>query len=276
MLSLDLPFLLQKFNSLGMDYILNGLSYVRGPIATVVGVLWTFFISVLVILVATVTSSPRPIDFISIHLWARFILWMSGVELEVRGRENVQPGGKGFLILFNHSSNFDIPALFLFPRSFRFGAKVELFKIPFFGRAMAMCGVLPIDRGNRNKVMRVYDSAISRIEQGECFALAPEGTRQNEPKIGTFKRGPFDFALNAKADLVPVVLAGVYEVLPKKAFLVNTGKWKRKVIMEILPRVPTHGLTAEQLDPVVQKVRDEVEAVFSRNHAEVMSATAPG
>ncbi len=254
-----------------MGYILNGLSYIRGPIATVVGIVHTLLISVLVILVATVTRNSRPIDFISIHLWARFILWMAGVRLEVRGRENVQPGGKGFLILFNHSSNFDIPVLFLFPRSFRFGAKVELFKIPFFGRAMAMCGVLAIDRGNRNKVMRVYDSAISRVESGECFALAPEGTRQNEPKIGTFKRGPFEFALNAKADVVPVVLAGVYEVLPKKAVWVNMGRWRRKVIMEILPRVPTQGLTTEQLDPVVQKVRDDVEAVFLRNHAEVMA-----
>src|SRR5262249_3071730 len=150
-------------------------------------------------------------DFVCIQMWAKPLLWVSGVKLEIRGRENVAQGGKGFLILFNHSSNYDIPVLFCFPRSFRFGAKVELFKIPFFGRAMKMCGVLPIDRGNREKVMQVYENAISRVEKGECFALAPEGTRQNQPRIGSFKRGPFEFALNAKMDVVPVVIAGTYE-----------------------------------------------------------------
>ena len=255
-----------------MYSILNALSYIRGPIATVVGIIFTFYQSILVICIVLITSNRRFLDFMCVNLWARPILWMAGVKLEIRGGENVLPGGKGFLILFNHSSNFDIPVLFMFPRSFRFGAKVELFKIPFFGKAMAMCGVLPIDRGNRNKVMRVYDSAIARVEKGECFALAPEGTRQNEPRIGTFKRGPFDFALNAKADLVPVVLAGVYEVLPKKTVWVNMGRWKRKVIMEILPKVPTQNLTLETMDPVVQKVRADMESTFLRNHDEIVRA----
>lgn len=254
-----------------MYHILNLLSYFRGPLVFVVGATYTLACSILMIFLAVLTRShPRVVDFVCVTLWARPMLWMAGVKLEIRGRENISQGGKGFLILFNHSSNLDILVLFCFPRSFRFGAKVELFKIPFFGRAMKFCGILPIDRGNREAVMQVYENAIHRVERGECFALAPEGTRQHQPRIGSFKRGPFEFAINAKSDVVPVVLAGVFEVLPKKALVPNMGRWKRKVIMEILPGVPTEGTDIARVDELIQKVRRDVEVVFARNHAEAL------
>jgi 1-acyl-sn-glycerol-3-phosphate acyltransferase len=254
-----------------MYHILNGLSYLRGPLITLVGIVHTFIQSIVVIVAAWISGgNARVIDFIAVYIWSRPILWLSGVRLVIRGREHLDMGGKGFLILFNHSSNYDIPVLFCFPRSFRYGAKVELFKIPFFGRAMKVCGVLPIDRGNREKVMQVYENAIARVEKGESFALAPEGTRQHQPRIGSFKRGPFEFALNARMDIVPAVLAGVYEVLPKRAVFVNMGRWRRTVIMEILPRVPTQGLDPSKLDELVQKVRKDFEATFIRNHDEIL------
>jgi 1-acyl-sn-glycerol-3-phosphate acyltransferase len=252
--------------------MLDALSYVRGPIATLSAILYTLYQSVLVITVAALTRSVRAIDTICVTLWAWPLLWIAGARLEIRGAENVRTDGKGFLILFNHSSLMDIPAVFCFPRSFRFGAKIELFRIPFFGKAMSMVGVLPIDRGNRNKVMKIYENAIARVEKGECFALAPEGTRQPEPKIGPFKRGPFEFAINAQMDIVPVVLAGTYELLPKGAVFIGVGKWRRKVIMEILPRISTSGIDSTQLDALVENVRAQYVATFERNHREVTAA----
>lgn len=252
--------------------MLDALSYIRGPIATLSAILYTLYQSVLVIFVAALTRSVRAIDAVCVTLWARPLLWLAGAQFEIRGAENVRADGKGFLVLFNHSSLMDIPAVFCFPRSLRFGAKIELFKIPFFGRAMTMVGVLPIDRGNRNKVMKIYENAIARVEKGECFALAPEGTRQLEPKIGTFKRGPFEFAINAQMDIVPVVLAGTYELLPKGAVFIGMGKWRRKVIMEILPRISTAGIDSAQLEPLMESVRAQYLSTFERNHAEISKA----
>ncbi len=252
--------------------MLDILSYIRGPIVSVFGGLFTLMQSAVVILVAALTRSRRAIDFTCVDMWAKPMLWFSGVDLEIRGAENIQNSAKGFLILFSHSSNFDIPVLFCLPHSFRFAAKIELFKIPFFGRAMAMCGVLPIDRGDRGKVLRIYDNAISRVEKGECFALAPEGTRQKEPKIGPFKKGPFIFAVNAKADLLPVVIVGAFEVMPKNSLWINMGRWRRKVVMQILPKVSTEGLNPDNLQTLVERVRSDMEAAFTRIHAEIQKA----
>lgn len=251
-------------------FLLDLLSYPRSILISLVGLIHTGLMSVVVLILAATTKSRRVVDFAIIYLWSMFLIKASNIKVEVKGLENVTEDGKGFLILFNHSSLMDIPILYAyFPRSFRFGAKIELFKIPFFGKAMELCGVLPIDRSNRNKVMKVYENAISRVNRGEAFALAPEGTRQKQSTLGRFKRGPFEFAINAQMDLIPAVMAGVYDVLPRKGLFINAGRWRRKVILEILPRVPTAGLTMEQLDSLVQKVHDQMDKVFVQLNEEL-------
>ncbi len=251
--------------------ILNWLSYPRAVFLALFGLGHTFVMSIVILGVAASTSKRRVVDWFINYIWSYPLLFFSGAKVEVRGRENVAPDGKGFLILFNHSSLMDIPLLyFYFPRSFRFGAKIELFKIPFFGKAMELCGVLPIDRGNRSKVMKVYENAISRVNNGEAFALAPEGTRQKEARLGKFKRGPFEFGINAQMDLIPVVVAGAYDLLPKKSFLPGAGQWRHKVILQILPRVPTQGLKApDDIEPLVATVQSEMDEVYVRLNSEI-------
>jgi 1-acyl-sn-glycerol-3-phosphate acyltransferase len=190
-----------------------------------------------------------------------------GIDVEVRGEEFVRKDGKGFLILFNHSSLLDIPVLYgFFPRPFQFGAKVELFKIPLFGKAMELCGVLPIDRSNRYQVMKIYEGAIARVNNGEVFALAPEGTRQESVELGKFKRGPFEFAYNAKMEVVPTVVAGVLHALPKKSVWINLGKWRRKIILQVTPPVePMADLIAFQ-----ERVRAQKEPVLAQLNQELL------
>ena len=126
------------------------------------------------------------------------------------------PEKEGFLYTFTHSSQFDILVMYGYsPRSFRFGAKAELMKIPIFGHAVRMAGTLPIARGELSKVIEVYRQAEKRVANGEAFALAPEGGRRKTKDIGNFKTGPFIFAINAKMPIVPLVMYGVDEVLAK-------------------------------------------------------------
>jgi 1-acyl-sn-glycerol-3-phosphate acyltransferase len=249
--------------------MLNWLSYPRGVFATLFGIVWTLIMSVVVVFLAGVIRRRGPVDR-AIIIWSMPIIFLAGVKVEMRGGDLVRPDGKGFLILFNHSSLMDIPILYAyFPRSFRFGAKIELFKIPFFGKVMELCGVLPIDRRNRNKVMKVYEQAIARVNNGECFALAPEGTRQSEPKLGSFKRGPFEFAINAEMPVVPVVLAGVYDVLTRNGVLVGAGRWRHRVILQITPPVDAATYALEKSVELQERVREQMLPVHTRLHQEL-------
>lgn len=200
----------------------------------------------------------------AVHMWGAGAMRLYGVRIKQYNRTNVRPEG-GVLLLFNHQSDFDIFALHdLFNNKFRFGAKIELFKIPVFGWAMRNAGVLPIPRQNRSEAFKVYREAEGRFADGWVFALAPEGTRMREPVIGKFKRGPFIFAVNAKAPIVPVVIKGAYEVLSKDRRVGNVGRWTRTIHVEFLPEIRTENRTLEEVDALTEDVRNQMVAAYER------------
>ncbi len=238
------------------------LIYVRSVLGTGFLLLYTLFVAVSVLFAGWLEIMPL-VNFV-MHIWGTGILWVFNVKVEELGRENVPENG-GCVLLVNHQSDFDIFVLHaLFKNKFRWGAKIELFKIPIFGQAMRKAGVLPIARNNRAEVFRVYKAAEKRFAEGFVYALAPEGTRQPEPVIGAFKRGPFIFAINAKAPIVPVVIKGAYEVLSKKNRIANLGRWKRTIHVEFLPAVSTENLTVENADEIMNRTRAAMVAAYAR------------
>lgn len=212
-----------------------------------------------------VGRSRKVIDYIIQRVWSRWVLILAGVTVEVRGAENIPKENGGGVVVFNHQSYADIFALYgYFPDSIRFGAKVELFKIPIFGSAMRVAGILPIDRGNRDKVLKIYEAAIPRLHNGEYLALAPEGTRQNEKKLGKFKTGPFIFAIQAQMPMYPVVLEGAIDVMPRNSILFNPTKWHRKIVMHILPAVRTVGLEDKDVTAMQTSVFEQMNASYQQ------------
>ena len=200
-----------------------------------------------------------------IRQWASAVIGTFGIRADVRSESNIPDRGGG-IIVFNHQSLFDIPVLMTStPKHIRFGAKIELFSIPFFGRAMRAVGTLPIARENRTEVLKIYREAEKQFAQDYVFCLAPEGTRQKEPQIGRFKKGPFVFAINAGVPVIPVVIRGAHEVLPKKSLLVNVGQWARTVTVDYLPPIATKGLASADLDSLVERVRNMMEAKYKED-----------
>lgn len=231
------------------------LSYIRAilliPIIAVHTAIWSIF----VVTARMLGASKEAVFYIVARIWADVLLWASGVKLEVRGRENFPQGG--CLVLFNHTSHYDIMAMFSgTPRFCHFGAKAELFSVPFFGRAMTALGALRIERKNRAKVIQIYREAESRAAQGDVFALAPEGTRQpGHGFLGEFKSGPFFFAVNSKMPVVPLVIVGCELVLPKKSILPGWGRWRTQVVLEFLPPIYPEGDSEEQVPALKEKTR---------------------
>lgn len=220
------------------------LSFVRSLLAAMVYPVFTLSYS-LIVLLTNLIFARRDFDDRLIQSWARNSLRLFGVQVEVHGLENFQlPSGA--VILFNHTSNFDILAMSSVLPGLRYGAKIQLFKIPFFGTAMKRVGILPIDRERRETVMEVYNDSMNRLREGEKIALAPEGTRQeDESKLGRFKAGPFVFAIQAQVALVPVVILGAGPIMNKNSFIPNSTNWKRTVNVYVLPALSTDGMTKD-------------------------------
>ncbi len=211
-------------------------------------------ITVLIVILGVTPRWRRTQDKV-VGAWARTSLWLFGVK--VKGHYLDRLPSNGYLALFNHTSNFDILAVqTLIPR-IRFGAKIELFKIPLFGLAMKASGALEIARSNREEVLRVYAGAKIRMAQGEeCFILAPEGTRQPTEKLGPFKSGPFLLAIASQCPVVPIAIKGATAIQPKGKKLPNTQKWHATIEVLVGEPIPTQGLTEESKQDLQNKVRE--------------------
>lgn len=173
--------------------------------------------------------------------WARLSLLLFGVRIKCVGTENLPTGG--YIALFNHTSNFDIFAIQSIIPKIRFGAKIELFKIPIFGHAMRAAKALPIARTEIKKVLEVYEEASQRIVKGECFILSPEGTRQPTETLGPFKSGPFLLAIKSQAPIVPIAIQGASQIQSKGSLIPNSKKLISEIKVTIGEPISTVGLT---------------------------------
>lgn len=207
--------------------------------------------------------NSRKIDDQMVVAWGQVCCWISGVSVIVEGRENI-PTDTGCLFLFNHTSFFDVFAIAGYLPGVRFGAKSELFKIPIFGRTMAAMGTLPITRNNREEVYKIYDEAKVRFQNGEKFALAPEGGRFFGPQLSPFKAGPFMFAMSAEVPVVPVVILGAHEALAKGHYLFNKSTWTRTIQMKILKPIQTKGYNVDSRGELQKLVFDAMNPLWQK------------
>ncbi len=232
--------------------------WLRSFVASLVFLLITVVFSTLAIL-ASFFEGASEWERRVIQLWGRLTCRLFGVQVKVFGIEN-WPHDRGAVILFNHTSFFDIFAMVGYLPDMRFGAKKELFKIPFFGPAMRRVGVLPIDRASRDRVYQVYEKSTERLKSGKKITLAPEGMRTEFPlEIQKFKAGPFLFALQAEVELVPVVVHGAYHVMKKNQIIPQTKSWKSEILLSVLPPVKTKGFTFHNRAELQVLVKDQMQ-----------------
>ena len=72
--------------------------------------------------------------------------------------------------------------------------------------------------------------------------MCPEGTRGRDYHLRPFKKGPFVLAIAAQAPVVPTLVYGALEVMPKGASAFGPGT----IDVHFLEPVPTAGLDYDQ------------------------------
>lgn len=184
-------------------------------------------------------------------LWAKCLLYISGVKIEVIGGENI-PAGKAQIFMANHQSDFDIlVCLAGIPADFLWTAKKELFKIPVFGNAMRKSGYIEIDRQDHSKALINLAEAAEKLKAGLSIATFPEGTRSKNGKMLPFKQGMFYLAIQTGVPIVPVSIIGSGNIMPKKSLQINRGK----IIMVIDEPVDVSTYTIETRAALIEKVQ---------------------
>ncbi len=182
--------------------------------------------------------------------WSSAVLWVTGVKVRVHGMENAR-SGEPHIFASNHVSWFDVPALAKVLPRYKFVAKAELFKVPIFGPAMRSVGMIEIQRENRKAAFGAYDVAAERIRAGNSVVVFPEGTRGHAYPLRPFKKGPFVLAIAAGVPIVPIIVHGTIEVMPKGSIWAYPGT----IDVHLLEPVSTSGVDYDHREALMQTVR---------------------
>jgi 1-acyl-sn-glycerol-3-phosphate acyltransferase len=210
----------------------------------------TLVCGILVIVLSFFVRSGNPLHKIG-RFWGKSILAGSRVKVSVKGLSNIDLSVP-YIYMANHQSNFDIPVLLgHLAVQFRWLAKVELFKIPIFGRAMRKVGYISIDRYDRESAFKSLDVAANKIKSGVSVLIFPEGTRSRDGKIRPFKKGGFVLAIDSGVPIVPVVITGTRAIMPKGKFRIYPGH----VSMVIHKPIDTAAYTRETKEALMESVR---------------------
>jgi len=193
--------------------------------------------------------------------WARILLAISGARVRIEGLEKLREDG-AYVLVANHSSYMDTPAVLLIPLQIRFFAKQGLFRIPLLGGHLRRAGHLPVARNNpRASLKSLTDGARMVRERGVSVVLFPEGGRSPDG-LRDFKEGAAFLAIKAGVPAVPIGIIGTRHVLPMGSIHVRP----HAVTMRIGDPISTAGM---KLD-----ARTELNAALRRQVAELIGEPA--
>jgi 1-acyl-sn-glycerol-3-phosphate acyltransferase len=221
-----------------------------------------FFCIALVIWLLTVLFDER---LVLLHLfssfWASVYLWaMPAWSVRVKGRNRVRLG-EHYVIVSNHQSQLDILLAYRLFFPFKWVSKAEVFKIPFIGWNMYLNRYIKLKRGDKKGIVRMFADCEKALAEGNSLFVFPEGTRSETGSLKPFKAGAFILAKKMAASILPVVIKGTRDALPKHSLNFHGS---HKMSISILEPVPYERFANLSAQDTGDMIRDIIAEEFER------------
>lgn len=172
----------------------------------------------------------------------------------VEGLDHVDRRGR-YIIVLNHNTVIDIPALYYLPLNFRWVSKREVYKVPFFGQFLFLHGDICINRGQASKAKeQMLREGRKWLSRGVSVAVFPEGTRSKDGEIHRFKSGAFVLAKECGVSVLPVVLDGTKSLIGGKGLF----NWGNRITLRVLAPVPASEIAASDPHEVMVRVQERM------------------
>lgn len=183
-----------------------------------------------------------------------------------RELDRLRTQNRPVIIVFNHTSHLDVPAIGLclgvpMMRRVIMPGKKELFAHPASAWFMRQGGAIPLDRD-------AGDAATTRVllralQANRFVLISPEGTRSTDGALQTFKSGFVRLAHRTKALVLPIAIQGAYQAFPRTAAFPRPGRVTVIVgapfdVAGCLPRKPTQA----DYDTAAEHIRQRVSALL--------------
>jgi len=193
--------------------------------------------------------------------WASSYLFTSPFwKVKIIDRAKINPD-ETYVMICNHQSMLDIIVLYRLFAHFKWVSKKELFKVPMSGWNMTLNRYIAVDRGNKASHLKMMKECEKNLNEGNSIMIFPEGTRSEDGKIHNFKEGAFKIALRSKVSILPIVLDGTSDLLPKNGFVFKNKNMIKVKILDPIPFNSFENVTPKEL---AEKMKDLMEVQFQQ------------
>ncbi len=166
-----------------------------------------------------------------------------------------------YVVVCNHQSLGDIPVISNLPWEMKWVAKEELFRIPVLGWQMRLAGDIPVNRKGVRRWEQVATKAGFYLENRCSVMIFPEGTRSKDGELQRFTDGAFALAVKHQVPVLPLVVDGTSDCLPKETWVFGGAV---DIRLKVLEPIPTEGLQASD----VADLRERARTMIARQLAE--------
>jgi 1-acyl-sn-glycerol-3-phosphate acyltransferase len=209
-------------------------------------------------------SQPGRLQHRVAQTWARLSVWIAGSRIQVSGLENIPAETAVFAC--NHTSYMDTPVVFSsLPFQFRILAKTELWSIPFIGWYLNRSGQIPIDTANPRATLSSFSKGVHTLREGLNVFVFPEGGRTPDRNLKPLQNGAAFLALRAQVPLVPIILVGVYDLLPIHTHHVYPDPQGQPIKVVFGKPIPTAGRGPRESEALTAELREALQSLLDAN-----------
>jgi 1-acyl-sn-glycerol-3-phosphate acyltransferase len=148
------------------------------------------------------------VKLLSLKIWAASFFTFGIRFRQIRGGNSQNDWPESPVILIaNHNSLLDTPALFLVLKRFAFPlAKIELTR-PFLFGQLCKWLTLPVDRNSQESRARSYEDMKNVLKNGQSLLIFPEGKTNKSPhRFQKFESGAFRLAFDLGVPIAPALI----------------------------------------------------------------------
>jgi 1-acyl-sn-glycerol-3-phosphate acyltransferase len=185
--------------------------------------------------------------------WASLYTWLNPVwRVRVEDGHKIRRG-ETYVMVANHQSLLDILVLFRIFTHFKWVSKIENFRVPFVGWNMSLNRYIKLKRGDRASVVRMLHKCEQVLSEGNSIMMFPEGTRSPDGRLRPFKTGAFVLAQSAQRPILPIVIEGTADALPKRGFVLQG---RHDIRITVLDEIPYGSFANEPVEALTDRIRD--------------------
>ncbi len=180
------------------------------------------------------------------------------MRLRVYGVDRVPSAGAAVLASNHIAADDPVVLGMASPRSIRYMAKAELWRVPVLAPIITRTGTFPVDRGKADR--EAIRNARAVLRSGHLLGIFVEGTRQSSTEIGEARTGAAMFAVLEGARIIPVCLFGT-DHHGRNPFHQAAVAWGTPIDVSGVPRgAKGYRAIAHAIEEELRALRDFLQA----------------